>query len=101
MLSAMPSVSPTRWWSHEEWHEYVLSTFELTEDRNITIEDWFTARYDADDFDANGVHFSYLYKTIVSVAPDHEPQNSLLIQLTQAVVVDISLPLRQATYLLE
>jgi len=51
MLSAMPSVSPTRWWSREEWHEY-------TEDRNITIEDWFTARYDADDFDANGVHFS-------------------------------------------
>ena len=54
MLSAMPSVSPTHWWSREEWHEYVLSTFELTEDRNIIIEDWFTARYDADDFDANG-----------------------------------------------
>ena len=103
MLSAMPSVSPTRWWSREEWHEYVLSTFELTkiETLHITIEDWFTARYDADDFNANGVHFSYLYKTIVSFAPDHEPQTSLLIQLTQAVVVDISLPLHQATYLLE
>ena len=42
-----------------------------------------------------------MYKTIVSVAPDHEPQTLLLIQLTQTVVADISLPLRQATYLLE
>ena len=65
----------------------------------MTIEIWFQSRYDADDFD--GVHFNYLYKTIVSNAPGHDPQLLLLIQLSQDVVVDISLPLRQATYLLE
>ena len=85
--------------SVSKWHEYVLKHFSTTDDRNTTIQDWFQSQYENENFE--GVHFNYIYNTLVTNAEGFNCQVLLLTLLSQAVVVDISLPLRQATYLIE
>jgi len=99
MHSTMPSVSATRWYSKEEMYDYVLRHFSPEEGRNETLITWVNNVKDDEAFD--GAHLNYLYKTLVPEAPGFDAHVFRLIHIQLAVVVDISKPLRECTYLLE
>lgn len=101
MHSTMPSVSATRWWSKEEMYDYVLVHFTPCpeENRDQTLITWVNSVKDEEAFD--GAHLNYLYKTLVPEAPGYNANIFRLIYIQIAVVVDISKPIRECTYLLE
>ena len=94
-------------WGWREWLRHVQSVEQLSctnrnftfSSWNTTIQEWFQIQNENENFE--GVHFNYIYSTLVTDADGFNRQFLLLTLLSQAVVVDISLPLRQATYLIE
>ena len=102
MNSAMPGVSGTRWWSREEFYEYVLSFLPhspIEVPRPHMLSHW--VEHCTDDENLEGVHINYLFSTFCSAGPGHNERTMRLIHIQMAVVVDVSKPIREATYLLE
>ena len=99
MGTSMPSVSGTRWWSKEELYEYVLAYFEHRADGRSTIMEWVERAVTNKILE--GSHITYLHTTLCQMAQGHDAGLLRLIYIQLAVVVDVSRPIREATYLLE
>lgn len=99
MGSSMPSVSGTRWWSKEELYAYILAYFTLREDGRPTIMEWVDRAVTNKILE--GSHITYLHRTLCVTAQGYDAGLFRLIYIQLAVVVDVSKPIREATYLLE
>ena len=69
--SSFPSVSATRWWSREMFHEYVFEFFYATDKRKSTIMDWVKLMCEQNKI-PDGVRIKCLHKILVKEDPDHD-----------------------------
>lgn len=101
MSTSMPSVSATRWWSTEEWYEYVLKHMypDIETNRVHTLASFLEERINADE--AIGNNFQWLVRSICDNSDGFDARRKAQIVTEIAIVVDITKCLRETTYLLE
>ena len=103
--TSMPSVSQTRWWSREEFWEYILPYFKCEEPHgdSVWFDDWIYERVNLlkEDKKHVGSHFQKLYDTFVPTSPEYDRAFLVTAFIEVALVVDISKKVREATYVIE
>lgn len=105
--STMPSVSQTRWWSREEFWEYVLPYLRYQEpnqnDKSLWFDDWIANRIGKlrAEKKSVGAHMKKLEETFVPGVAGYDRKFLITAYIEIAVVVDITKRVREATYLLE
>lgn len=103
--TSMPSVSKTRWWSREEWFEYILPHLKDGEIKAGTVwfDEWIKERV------ANcrgkkkeiGANLTKLNRTFVAGTVGYDSKFLITSFVEIAVVVDMTKKVREATYLIE
>ena len=105
--TTMPSVSQTRWWSREEFWEYLMPFFRYQEskedDSSLWFEDWVANRIGRlrAEKKSIGAHIKKLEETFVPGVAGYDKKFLITAFIEAAVVVDITKKVREATYLLE
>lgn len=102
-----------RWWAQEETDEFIFQFFclplagaapipgivDLAFPRTHTLLEWIDKMMSSGAL--SGVHMDYLYSTLVPAAHGFDERLLCIIEMQLAVVVDVSLKIRQCTYLVE
>lgn len=102
--TAMPSVSPTRWWSREEFWAYLLTYLKFDEgDQTKSFHDWIKKRVTnlREEKKSVGSHMARLEAFFVPGAAGYDEKFLLTSYVEIAVVVDVSKKVREATYIIE
>ena len=102
--STMPSVSPTRWWSREEFWEYLLGFLKFDAgDTTAWFDDWVQLRVNKlrSDKKSVGSHMAKLEEYFVPGTDGYDEKFLVTAFVEIAVVVDVSKKVREATYIIE
>ena len=103
--TAMLSVSPTRWWSREEFWAYLLPylRFDTTTDDHLWFDGWVKMRVGKirADKKAVGNLLTKLEEMFVPGTSNHDSKFLVTAFIEIAVVVDITHKVRAATYVIE
>ena len=103
--TTMPSVSQTRWWSREEFWEYILQYFKHEEPAvgEVWFDEWLKNRVNSMKEEKRhvGANLQKLYETFVPGAPGHDSNFLITAFIQAALVVDLTKKVREATYIIE
>lgn len=103
--SAMPSVSPTRWWSREEFWAYLLPYLKFDEEPigEEWFENWIQERVESlrSGKKSVGALLTKLESTFVPGTRGYDNKFLVKAFIEIAVVVDITKRVREATYVIE
>jgi hypothetical protein len=98
--STMPSVSQTRWWSREEFWEYILPFLKFANpaSEEVWFDEWLKKRIDDMKKDSKhvGATLQKVHDTFVPGAPGHNPKFLITAFIEVTVVVYISKKEREA-----
>lgn len=102
--STMPSVSQTRWWSREEFWEYLVQYLKYDGgDETAWFDEWVKLRGSKlrSDKKSIGVHLAKLEEYFVPGSVGYDEKFLVTAFIEIAVAVDVTKKVREATYLIE
>jgi hypothetical protein len=101
----MPSVSGTRWWSREDFWEYLLKylKYDVPKRGKIWFDDWVKNRAAKlrSEKKSVGANLTKLEEMFVPGTARHDKKFLVTAFIEIAVIVDVTKKVREATYLLE
>lgn len=102
--SNVPSVSPTRWWSREEFWEYLMPFLKHGEEEGVLwFDEWVQQRIDKLKAEKKsvGAHMAKLEEIFVEETAGYDQSFLITAFIEIAVVVDVTKKVREATYIIE
>ena len=82
------------------FHKYVFDYLYPTDEREFTISEWVKEICEESKI-SDGVRINYLHETLVKDDPNRDVLKMAMMKVEMALVIDVTKPVREATYTLE